>query len=71
MTTRSKPEMCGECSHCEYGYVPDWGECNFTDENLWNIWDGVSDKCPLPTDKSLTDEEIKNLFCKYSTLYNM
>ena len=61
-----RPDVCGECKLCDYSVEPSWGECMITDEKLWNIFEEISPNCPLPKDKSLSDEEVTLLLLNSS-----
>jgi hypothetical protein len=49
------PDCCGHCEYCEFGPA-DFGDCYLTDEELWDIWNGIGKKCPLNDKKEAASE---------------
>ena len=43
----TNPDCCGNCPCIDLHIVSDYGQCNITDEELWNIWEEYGKDCPI------------------------
>lgn len=47
---KEKP-VCAECFYCSF-VVDEFGDCDITDEELWDVFGKVGLKCPIPFPKN-------------------